>query len=85
MQKSWHLIRDLLRGRVQDTGYYTALNNYLDQPGQGSLGSFGLPFPSLNRADVFLYILCDLPLNKLQWELAIRYWYALHSQLSDHG
>jgi hypothetical protein len=70
-------LRGLLRGRVQDTEYYSALNNYLEQPGQGSLGSFGLPFHSLNRGDVFLYILCDLPLNKAQWELAIRYWYAL--------
>ncbi len=37
-----------------------------------------MDFPALNRADVFLYILCDLPLSEMQWQQAIRYWYALH-------
>jgi len=71
-------IRNMLKGRIQDFDYYSALNLYLDQPVLSPLGPFGLPFPSLNRADVFLYILCDLPLNKLQWNEAIRYWYVLH-------
>ncbi len=70
-------LRGLLSGRVQDDEYYNMLNNYLDQPEQGPLGPFGLPFHSLNRGDVFLYVLCDLPLNKQQWEQALRYWYAL--------
>ncbi len=42
------------------------------------MGPFGLPLSSLNRADVFLYVLCDLPLNERQWQRAIHYWYALH-------
>jgi hypothetical protein len=65
-------------GRVRNMEYYLALNRYLDQPTLNPMGPFGLPFPSLNRADVFLYILCDLPLTETQWALAIRFWYALH-------
>jgi hypothetical protein len=71
-------IRVLLSGRVQNQHYFEALNKYLDQPVLKPLGSFGLAYPSLNRADVFLYILCDLPLTDIQWQQAIRYWYALH-------
>ncbi|HZZ75694.1 MAG TPA: hypothetical protein VFE04_07180, partial [Puia sp.] len=52
--------------------------HYLDQPVLKPLGPFGLVHPSLNRADVFLYVLCDLPLSNEQWRLAVRYWYALH-------
>ena len=51
-------------GRVLNTQYYNALNQYLDQGILNPMGPFGLPFPSLNRADVFLYMLCDLPLRK---------------------
>ena len=54
------------------------MNLYLDQPLLKPLGPFGSPFISLNRADVFLYVLCDLSLNERQWQRAIRYWYALH-------
>ena len=71
-------IRNLLSGRIQNQHYFEELNKYLDQPVLKPLGSFGLAFPSLNRADVFLYILCDLPLTDTQWQQAIRYWYALH-------
>jgi hypothetical protein len=71
-------IRALLLGRVHHPMYYAALNQYMDQPVLTTLGPFGTPFPSLNRADVFLYVLCDLPLEEKQWELATRYWYALH-------
>jgi hypothetical protein len=58
--------------------HYEALSKYLDQPVLKPLGLFGLKHPSLNRADVFLYILCDLHLTAVQWERALRYWYALH-------
>ena len=71
-------IRNLLNGRVQHAGWFQKLNRYLDQDVLNTLGPFGLHFPSLNRADVFLYILCDLPLNDEQWQSAIKYWYALH-------
>ena len=71
-------IRTLLKNRVRDQHHYDLLNRYLDQPVLKPLGPFGLVYPSLNRADVFLYVLCDLPLGDEQWKLAIRYWYALH-------
>ncbi len=71
-------IRALLKRRIQHPFYYDALNRYLDQPVLRPLGPFGLIHPSLNRADVFLYVLCELPLSEKQWEQAIRYWYALH-------
>ena len=67
-----------LKKRIQHVKYYDALNHYLDQPVLKPMGSFGTVFPSLNRADVFLYVLCDLPLNDEQWEQALQYWYALH-------
>ena len=71
-------IRLLLNGRIQNHSYFELLNNYLDQAVLKPMGPFGLDYPSLNRADVFLYVLCDLPLNEKQWGQAIRYWYALH-------
>lgn len=71
-------IRGLLRGRIRNQDMYKALDQYLDQQGLKPMGRFGLIHPSLNRADVFLYTLCDLPLSERQWEQAVRYWYALH-------
>lgn len=71
-------IRGLLEKRVSHDGYFQMLNQYLDQPRLSPLGPFGLDFPSLNRADAFLYVLCDLPLSEAQWQSAIKYWYALH-------
>jgi hypothetical protein len=71
-------IRELLKGRIKNEARYQALNAYLDQPVLKPMGAFGLELPSLNRADVFLYVLCDLPLTEKQWELAVQYWYALH-------
>ena len=71
-------IRDLLQGRIQHQEYFEALNRYLEQDVLKPLGNLGTVFPSLNRADVFLYILCDLPMNEKQREQAIRYWYLLH-------
>jgi hypothetical protein len=78
LQEELNAIRALLKGRIKNAAYYESLNLYLDQPVLRTLGPFGLSFPSLNRADVFLYVLCDLPLNDMQWQKAIRYWYALH-------
>jgi len=71
-------IRALLKNRIRDKVQYDLLNRYMDQPVLRPLGPFGLVHPSLNRADAFLYVLCDLPLSDEQWKLAIRYWYALH-------
>ncbi len=71
-------IRALLQGRIHHAAYYEQLNEYLDQEDLNPIGPFGLEYRSLNRADVFLYILCDLPLTDDQWQQALRYWYALH-------
>jgi hypothetical protein len=71
-------VRNLLKGRIRDQAYYESLTSYLDQDLLKPLDSFGMDFPALNRADVFLYILCDLSLSNMQWQKAIRYWYALH-------
>lgn len=71
-------IRIMLKGRIKNVVYNEALNRYLDQPILKTMGPFGIEHPSLNRADVFLYVLCDLPLSDQQWKSAIRYWYALH-------
>ena len=72
------MIRALLNGRVKNAARFQALNDYLDQPLLKPQGPLGQDLPALNRADVFLYILCDLPLTEEQWDLALRYWYALH-------
>jgi hypothetical protein len=71
-------IRALLKNRIKDQTYFELLSRYLDQSVLKPMGSFGSIHPSLNRADVFLYTLCDLPLTEKQWEQALRYWYALH-------
>ena len=71
-------IRALLKDRVHNNSYYDTLNRYLDQPVLKPMDSFGTIYPALNRADVFLFVLCDLPLTETQWQQAIRYWYALH-------
>jgi hypothetical protein len=78
IQEELKCIRTLLTGRIKDLQHYEALGSYLDQPVLRPLGLFGLRHPSLNRADVFLYVLCDLHLTAVQWERALRYWYALH-------
>ncbi|MEO6963984.1 MAG: hypothetical protein ABIY90_18595 [Puia sp.] len=71
-------IRELLKGRIKNPDWYLLLCDYLDQEILKPMHVFGLDQPSLNRADVFLYVLCDLPLKEKHWKLAVRYWYALH-------
>jgi hypothetical protein len=70
-------VRDMLDGRVKNAVKYEALNQYIDQTVLIPMGDFGTSLPSMNRADMFLYVLCDLPLNEKQWQQALRYWYAL--------
>jgi hypothetical protein len=71
------LIRDLLKDRVHNKPFYESLTKYQDQVVRMSQDVFGTNYPALNRADTFLYVLCDLPLNVLQLRQALRYWYAL--------
>jgi hypothetical protein len=72
-------IKQLLTGRIKNEKFYKALLSYLEQPVLNPSGYLGMEIPSLNRADVFLFILCDLPLSEYQTEMAVGYWYALHA------
>lgn len=71
-------IRNLLKDRIRNKAFYDGLCAYLDQQILMPMNDLGTSHPSLNRADVFLYVLCDLPLNESQLQRAVRYWYALH-------
>jgi hypothetical protein len=72
-------IKKLLSGRIQNEKFYHELVSYLEQRVLMPMGNLGMPVPSLNRADVFLFILCDLPVSDQQIKMAIDYWYALHT------
>ena len=72
-------IKRLLSGRIKNDQFYQELISYLEQPVLTPLGNLGTQLTSLNRADVFLFILCDLPLSDQQIKMAIEYWYALHT------
>ena len=71
-------INKMLAGRIRDQSFYEELLNYLTQTTLYPRGRLGLNYKTLNRADVFLYVLCDLPLQGEMLDDAIRYWYALH-------
>jgi len=70
-------ITGLLKGRIKDEAAFARLHAYLSQPRPLPTGEFGTPYPALNRADNFLFVLCDLPVTEAQWKLALRYWYAV--------
>ncbi|HTQ29115.1 MAG TPA: hypothetical protein VMI35_13345 [Puia sp.] len=72
-------IKHLLSERVKQKEFLEELLAYLEQPVLKPMGRLGMPVPALNRADVFLFVLCDLPLTAQQLSLAIKYWYALHT------
>jgi hypothetical protein len=71
-------INEMLAGRIKSQAFYEELLNYLTQPVLLPRQRLGLDLPSMNRADVFLFVLCDLPLSEKSIDDAIRYWYALH-------
>jgi len=72
-------ISNLLLPRLKNRAFYEELLAYLRQPVLHPKGRLGMPVPSLNRADVFLFILCDLRMTDEQVDKAIGYWYALHT------
>jgi hypothetical protein len=72
-------IKGVLSGRIKNEKFYNELLTYLEQPSLKPSGKLGMPIPSLNRADVFLFVLCDFILTDQQLEHAIAYWYALHT------
>jgi len=69
---------DALLSLAQNTELKKELVGYLQQDTLKPQGQLGLDYPALNRADVFLFILCGLPMSADQTVQAIRYWYALH-------
>ena len=71
-------MNELLAGRIKNQLFFEELITYLTQPVLLPKGRLGLKNASLNRADAFLFVLCDLPLSNEQLSLAIEYWYALH-------
>jgi len=72
-------ITKVLEGRIKNEKFFHKLVAYLEQPVLKPLGYLGMEIPSLNRADVFLFILCDLLLNEEQTRKAVESWYALHT------
>jgi len=72
------LIKELFSDQIRNPDFFKQLTQYLAQPILKPLGNLGMEIPALNRADVFLFILCDLPMTKEQTDRAIVYWYALH-------
>jgi hypothetical protein len=84
-------IQDLLQGKILNPVFYGELTDYLAQPVLGPRHRLGLAVPALNRADSFLFILCNLPMTEEQTTKAIRYWYALHGSfllmddIADYG
>ncbi len=73
------MIKKLFEGRIKNPAFYKELLGYIEQPVLKPQGRLGMPVPALNRADVFLFVLCDLPLTEAQTNSAIAYWYALHT------
>lgn len=69
----------LFSGKAGNEYYLSALLAYLRQPVLKPLGPFGKNISALNRADAFLFVPGDLPLNREQQLLAIAYWYPLHT------
>jgi hypothetical protein len=72
-------LEKLLEGRIKNPEFFKELIAYLKQPVLKPSGTLGMQVPALNRADVFLFILCDLSLQVLDIQRAVRLWYALHT------
>ena len=71
-------IKNLFVERASNPLFFAELIQYLEQPVLRPIDHLGLPQPSLNRADVFLFVLADLPMSPEQTDRALQYWYALH-------
>jgi hypothetical protein len=70
-------IKKHVEQKASNLAFYENLVSYLQQDSIEPLGILGAACPALNRADAFLFVLCDLPLSSDQIFLAVRYWYAL--------
>jgi hypothetical protein len=72
-------IESLVKQRERNSEFFFSLSEYLRQPVLYPMKGLGTEVPALNRADVFLFVLCDLPISAEQTERAVRCWYALHT------
>ncbi len=72
-------INKMLEGKTRTPGFLKELMTYLEQPVLNPIGRLGMPVPALNRADVFLFVLCHLFMTEEQIQKAIEIWYALHT------
>ena len=74
-----HQLREMMHPAVRNPTIFQQLCSYLDQDSPRKLvGSrLGTEFPSLNRADSYLFSLCCFDPTSLNIEKAIKGWYAL--------
>ena len=72
-------LRNMILPQVNNQLLFQELSNYLgqDSPVAISSSSLGTAFPSLNRADSYLFSLCCIKSPGLNLEKAIKGWYAL--------
>lgn len=81
-QCTWHehiaYIHNVLINNVVNHGLYKELSEYLDVNDRPiEKGRFGTRFPSLNRADSYLFLLVTIPPGIFDLEGAIGSWYAM--------
>ena len=69
----------LVEDRVTNRSFFDQLSSYTLQAFPTKLTSlpFGTPFPSLNRADSYLFLLSILPHEVVDIQKALKGWYAL--------
>lgn len=66
--------RTVMEGAIRNTWLWESLTRYFRD---GPVAPFGHPIPPLNRADTFLFALCDLDMGEAATRVFLRYWYAL--------
>ncbi|HTJ13815.1 MAG TPA: hypothetical protein VL547_17385 [Dinghuibacter sp.] len=66
--------RTVMGGSVLNPWLWTSLERYFRE---GPAEPFGHPIPPLNRADTFLFSLCDLEMDETSTRAFLGHWYAL--------
>ena len=67
----------LVRASVRNQWLWDSLQAYFIVSEGQPTAVLGEPVPPLNRADTFLFALCDLPMDETVTRVLIRQWYAL--------
>lgn len=67
--------RQIMKDGVRNRWFWAALENYFDAG--TPVDPLGHPIPPLNRADTFLFSLCDLDMEEGLTRKFLGYWYAL--------